>query len=212
VPPYAPGANPAGEAVPDVPVVTDTGRVSPSASIPAVDGITTDHVLTPGQVAYHATRDTSYIDPTSWSVTVYKHRHELDVYYKGHFFKRYHSVSGRSFEPGAKSWEGDRRTPEGIYTIVEKHPSRRFQWFLKLSYPNDDDRARYEQMCSDHLVPISDGHPVGLGDRIGIHGTDKPILNSGNINWTTGCISVDKADIVELYKLLPVGTLVVIKP
>jgi L,D-peptidoglycan transpeptidase YkuD (ErfK/YbiS/YcfS/YnhG family) len=37
-------------------------------------------------------------------------------------------------------------------------------------------------------------------------------LNRDNVNWTTGCISVDDEDIEELKKLLPDGTLVMIKP
>ena len=80
---------------------------------------------------------------------------------------------GRSFEPGTKLWEGDRRTPEGVYAIIEKHPSRRWDWFLTLNYPNEIDRHRYEQMRDGGEVPIEDGRPVGVGGRIGIHGTDE---------------------------------------
>jgi len=36
---------------------------------------------------------------------------------------------------------------------------------------------------------------------LGIHGTDLPILNSGNVDWTTGCISVDNDDISELARV-----------
>ncbi len=119
---------------------------------------------------------------------------------------------GRSFEPGTKLWEGDRRTPEGVYTIVEKHPSRRWEWFLTLNYPNVLDRRRYEQMRDGGVVPIEDGRPVGVGGRIGIHGSDEPLLNRGDVNWTTGCISVSDQDVDELHKLLPTGTVVIIKP
>ena len=37
-------------------------------------------------------------------------------------------------------------------------------------------------------------------------------ISADGVNWTTGCISVDNLNIVELYKLLPVGTVVIIKP
>ncbi|MDO8433253.1 MAG: L,D-transpeptidase [Candidatus Binatus sp.] len=168
--------------------------------------------LTPGQIAYRATRDASYIDPINWSVTIWKKRHQLIVYYKGRLFKTYHAVFGRSFDPGTKLWEGDRRTPEGVYAIIEKHQSRRWLCFLKLNYPNEIDRRRYEQLRDGGIVPAEDGSPIGAGGRIGIHGTDNPILNKGNVNWTTGCISVENQIIVELNKLLPVGTVVIIKP
>ena len=154
----------------------------------------------------------AFDDPLNWSVTIFKKRHQLVVYYKGRLFKTYHAVFGRSFELGTKLWEGDRRTPEGVYAIVEKHPSRRWDWFLTLNYPNSLDRYRYEQMRTGGEVPIADGHPVGVGGRIGIHGTDNPILNRGDVNWTTGCISVDDEDVEELMRILPNGTLVIINP
>jgi murein L,D-transpeptidase YafK len=150
-------------------------------------------------------------DPYSWSVMVYKSQHRLVVYYRGRFYKEYHAVFGRNLDFGTKIWSGDRRTPEGAYTIIAKRLNRRWRYFLKLSYPNQVDRARYEQLVIKGMVPRFHGHLISAGDGIGIHGTDEPILNDGNVNWTTGCISVDNGAIDELEALLPVGTLVVIK-
>ena len=138
----------------------------------------------------------------------YKSRYRLDVYYKGHLYTTYHAVFGRSLASGAKLWEGDRRTPEGAYHIVARHPSGRFRYFLRIDYPNDVDRVRFAELREDGKIPGR----VREGGEIGIHGTDNPILNIGNVNWTTGCISIDNSDIVELARLLPIGTLVVIKP
>src|SRR5216683_2309581 len=132
----------------------------------------------------------------------------LDVHYKGHLYTTYHAVFGRSLASGTKLWEGDRRTPEGAYHIVAKHPSGRFRYFLRIDYPNDVDRVRFAELREDGKIPGR----VREGGEIGIHGTDNPILNIGNVNWTTGCISIDNSDIVELARLLPIGTLVVIKP
>jgi len=196
-----------------VPTATPTSMPTP-VPLPQVkiDGVRTDRVPTPGQLLFDKTRDIAFLDPLNWSVTIYKKRHQLIVYYKSRMFKTYHAVFGRSFEPGTKLWEGDRRTPEGVYAIVEKHPSRRWDWFLTLNYPNDMDRQRYAQMRDDGELPKEDGHPVGVGGRIGIHGTDEPELNRGDINWTTGCISVDDEDVEELKRILPKGTLVIINP
>ncbi len=191
---------------------TPTPTATPTPSMVKIDGVITDRVPTPGQLLYKATRDISFLDPLSWSVTVLKKRHQLLVYYKGRLFKTYHAVFGRSFEPGTKLWEGDRRTPEGVYAIVDEHPSRRWEWCLTLNYPNVLDRRRYEQLRDGGAVPVEDGRPVGVGGRIGIHGSDNPLLNRGNINWTTGCISVNDQDVDELHKLLPTGTVVIIKP
>jgi len=166
------------------------------------------HGVLEGQRLFNQTHDLSFLDPANWSVIAYKSRYRLDIYYKGHLYTTYHAVFGRSLSSGAKLWEGDRRTPEGAYYIVAKHPSARFRYFLRIDYPNDVDRVRFAELREDGKIP----RRVREGGEIGIHGTDNPILNIGNVNWTTGCISIDNSDIVELARLLPIGTLVVIRP
>ncbi len=168
---------------------------------------------TPGSVLFDQTRDDSALDPMNWALSVFKKRHELTVYYKGRLFKKYDAVFGRNLDLGAKLWAQDRRTPEGVYTVVEKYPSTRFHWFLRLNYPNLVDLVRYETMRVNGVVPVdSNGKSPLVGSAIGIHGTDVPILNAGSINWTTGCISVNNKDVEDLERLLPVGTVVIIKP
>jgi lipoprotein-anchoring transpeptidase ErfK/SrfK len=147
-------------------------------------------------------------DPFDWVLHAYKSQHRMEVYFKGHLYRTYHAVFGRNLAAGAKLWEGDRRTPEGNYLIVGKHRSARFGWFLHISYPNERDHKRFEQSRAAHLIPAS----ANEGGQIGIHGTDSPYLNVSEVDWTTGCISVDNADIRELARLLPVGTLVIINP
>jgi lipoprotein-anchoring transpeptidase ErfK/SrfK len=164
--------------------------------------------LSEGQRLYYETRDSSPMNSLNWSVHVYKSAHRMEVYYKGGLYKTYHAVFGRSLGAGAKEWEGDMRTPEGDYLIVAKRRSRRFRWFLALNYPNAIDHARFVHLRAIGEVPGG----VREGGEIGIHGTEMPLLNVGDINWTTGCISVDNSDISELERLLPVGTLVVINP
>ncbi|HLI79759.1 MAG TPA: L,D-transpeptidase [Candidatus Binataceae bacterium] len=168
---------------------------------------------TPGSILFDQTHDDSALNPANWSVSVFKHRQALIVYYKGRLFKQYDAVFGRALDMGAKQWAQDRRTPEGVYTIIEKYPSMRFRWFLRLNYPNLVDRVRYETERVNGVVPVDgDGKSPTVGSAIGIHGTDVPILNAGHINWTTGCISVNNGDIDSLERLLPVGTVVIIKP
>jgi murein L,D-transpeptidase YafK len=147
-------------------------------------------------------------DPLSWAVHAFKSRHRLEVYFNGHLYKTYHAVFGRNLIAGAKLREGDRRTPEGNYLIIGKRRSARFVWFLHINYPNEDDHERFEESRADHLIPAG----ANEGGQIGIHGTDSPYLNIADVDWTTGCISVDNADISELAHILPVGTLVTINP
>jgi hypothetical protein len=195
---------------------TPAMSASPSARQSTLDpssaGRAVKNQPTEGVIALRNTKDAAIVrNPYSWSVMVYKSQHRLVVYYLGHFYKEYHAVFGRNLDPGTKLWSGDRRTPEGAYTIIAKRLNRRWRYFLKLDYPNNVDHARYKRLVSEGEVPRFHGRAIPEGDGIGIHGTDEPILNTGNVNWTTGCISVDNGAIDELEALLPVGTLVVIK-
>jgi murein L,D-transpeptidase YafK len=147
----------------------------------------------------------------SWTVKIYKSKHLLEVFYKGLFYRSYRAVFGRNLDTSAKLFAGDRRTPEGNYLIISKYPSRRWRWFLRLNYPNMIDLSRYDELRAAHEIPTVDGHEPNPGGSIGIHGTDVPMLNEGDINWTTGCISVDNSAVDELDSLLPVGTLVEIR-
>lgn len=180
---------------------------SPGVAAPAETG-SYPGALSEGERLYYETRDNSARNPLNWSIHVYKSRHRMELYYKGRLYKTFNAVFGRSRWAGGKEWEGDMRTPEGDYLIVAKRRSGRFGWFLALNYPNAIDHSRFVHMRALGEIPRG----VGEGGEIGIHGTETPLLNVSDINWTTGCISVDNSDIVELERLLPVGALVVINP
>jgi len=169
------------------------------------------HHLTEGQALLMETPDESCRDPISWSVIIHKSSYLVEVYYKGKHFDSFPAVFGRNPDHSAKEWEGDLRTPEGTYVIIDKYYTPRWKWFLRLNYPNYDDRARYDTMLGAGLVPVINGHLRHLGGAIGIHGTDRPSFNRTRINWTLGCISVDNDAIEELDRVLPIGTLVIIK-
>ncbi len=183
-------------------VLTPPHPAVAASSTPAAGG------AVPGMRLFLDDPSSATRNPINWTVHAWKSRHLLEVYYRGYLYRSYHAVFGRSRYGGPKEYEGDRRTPEGDYLIVSKRRSLRFRWFMKINYPNEQDRAEYDHMRADGDLPRG----VREGGSVGIHGTDNPILNEGDVDWTTGCISVDNADIRELESLLPVGTLVIIKP
>ncbi len=210
---------PEGAARANAPPARTAGGVTPAALIapvapraPKPASPAPTPALTPGQILYNGAHDAA-ADPLSWSVLIHKSHHELIVYYQSRLYANYSAVFGRNLDRGAKAYANDRRTPEGVYTITKKSPSRRFDWFLKLNYPNSTDRRRYRELRASRIVPVTGGgRPPGIGGSIGIHGTDVPVLNQGLVDWTTGCISVSNAAVAELARLLPVGTVVIIKP
>lgn len=139
-----------------------------------------------------------------WFVLVKRQCRTLSVYRKGEWVETYHHVSfGRN--PGDKLYEGDRKTPLGLYRMVGRRRHPRWSRFILLDYPNTSD-------LEAHRVAAEDGRaPKGPGSQIGIHGSDEPILNRGGVDWTYGCISLLDEDVRELYSTVPPGTLVLIE-
>ena len=84
------------------------------------------------------------------------------------------------------------------------HP--RWSRFLLLDYPNAADRA------ANQAAREAGRTNSGPGGAIGIHGTDEPTLNRQLVDWTLGCISLQNADIDDLYRRVPEGTPVWIRP
>ena len=80
--------------------------------------------------------------------------------------------------------------------------------FLNVSYPNDDDRARFADLKARGLVP--EGRGVGFG--IGIHGTGHASWNGHHKDedWTLGCIALDDDEIDEIASRVDDGTRIVI--
>lgn len=121
---------------------------------------------------------------------------------KGRVLKEYKIALGRV--AGAKEHQGDHKTPEGQYFIDQKNSNSRFHLALHISYPNSTDKKR--------------AHDAGVnpGSAIMIHGVEKEFSWLGSlqheVDWTDGCIAVSNQEIEEIWKLVPIGTPVEIKP
>ena len=103
-----------------------------------------------------------------------------------------------------KEREGDGRTPEGAYTIDARNSRSAFHLSIRVSYPDDKDKA--------HAAAL--GVPPG-GD-IYIHGQPneppKVPVDHPNRDWTTGCVAVTDAEMREIWSLVSTGARVVIHP
>lgn len=148
------------------------------------------------------------------------------ILYKGETpVKTYQAVFGRGYGNGDKQRMGDRRTPEGDFYICTMNHSRRFYKFMGLSYPGL--KHAEEGLRSGMIVPeeyamirkaieerLSPPWETRLGGAVGIHGRTAGDARpqSGDINWTDGCIALDNADIDEIYRVVSLGTPVTILP
>ena len=136
-------------------------------------------------------------------IVVYKAAHRLQAFSKGKLIVTYAIAIGKN-PVGPKEFEGDLKTPEGLYTINDRNPNSGYHKNLGISYPNEQDRAR---------AKVS-GKPVG-GD-VKIHGLENGKGYIGRFHrlkdWTNGCIALDNAEIDELYSHVPLGTPIEIRP
>jgi murein L,D-transpeptidase YafK len=143
-------------------------------------------------------------------IVIRKSCRTLDVYRYGERIRSYPAVFGQGGKE-RKLYEGDYRTPTGLYEIIGQHYHDRWEYFFLLDYPNAEDARRYQVAMSSGDIPVRGGAHAGIGGAVGIHGTDKPWLNRTGVDWTWGCISVDNDAIRELESLVHVGTPVLIQ-
>jgi murein L,D-transpeptidase YafK len=108
---------------------------------------------------------------------------------------------------GPKKREGDSVTPVGHYRVVKHLPSH-LRIFLQLDYPNADDRARFEELKKRGELPKN----ATIGGDIGIHGEPpeaKPFKKAEYLSH--GCVVLDDAEIDQVARMVPDGTLVEIE-
>src|SRR5437867_12441298 len=77
----------------------------------------------------------SWAETELYVVVVRKSCRTLDLYRNGYRIRSYPAVFGLS-SAGSKLYEGDHRTPSGLYSIIDKRRHPRWRHFLLLDYPN----------------------------------------------------------------------------
>ncbi|MBM3274270.1 MAG: L,D-transpeptidase family protein [Candidatus Sericytochromatia bacterium] len=134
-------------------------------------------------------------------VAVEKGKHLLTLYRGNSAIATYSVALGQS---GAKAKEGDGKTPEGRYTIDWRNARSRFHRSLHISYPSAADRARASAIGNnpggDIMIHGLPGHMAWLGP---LHRTR---------DWTLGCIAVTNQEIEQIWRLVPDGTPIEIRP
>ena len=128
---------------------------------------------------------------------------KLSIFRDGKSLKTYRVALGGN-PIGAKEQEGDRKTPEGVYTIDYRNPNSDYHLALHVSYPSDEDNTRAAQ------------RGVNAGFDIMIHGLPNGHGWIGAFHrwkdWTAGCIALTDEEIEELWRVTPDGTPIEIRP
>jgi murein L,D-transpeptidase YafK len=144
-------------------------------------------------------------------IVIRKSCRTLDVYRYGERIRSYPAVFGQAGTQERKLYQGDLRTPTGLYAIIGDRWHERWEHFFLLDYPNAADARRYEVAMAYDEIPVRGRGRAAIGGAVGIHGTDKPWLNRQGIDWTWGCISIDNDSVRDLASMVYVGTPVLIE-
>jgi len=134
-------------------------------------------------------------------IVVAKSQRRMDLM-SGDTVVRSYQIALGSAPEGDKRQQGDGKTPEGKYVIEGRNRASAFHLSLKISYPDATDRA---EAAARNVSP---------GGDIFIHGAPNGWMLPGQPpgDWTLGCIAVTKAEIEEIWRLVPDGTPVEIRP
>lgn len=139
-------------------------------------------------------------------IVVHKAARTMDLIAGGRVVATFHAIQLGGQPVGAKRFLGDRRTPEGHYTIDYGNGASAYRLALHISYPSPADAAA--------------ARAVGRqpGGMVFIHGqpndwTADP-ANPGRVpgDWTDGCIALRDDEIEALWRATPDGTPIDIEP
>ena len=137
------------------------------------------------------------------NLVVLKSERKLLAYSNGELIKTYTVALGRS-PVGAKAFEDDKKTPEGLYAINAKNPNSDYHKNLGISYPNSKD------------INYAKKSGKSPGGAIKIHGlrNDTGLISKFHrwFDWTLGCIAITDKEMDELYDAVAVGTPIEIRP
>lgn len=141
--------------------------------------------------------------PLADRVVVRKSERKLLLLRNGDVLRTYKVALGLRPE-GHKQYEGDFRTPEGLYRLTRRNPNSEYFLSIQIDYPNHDDTLRARR------------HGHRPGGSIMIHGQPnvprKPREYYSNVDWTEGCIAVSNSDMVEIWLMTPADTPIEIQP
>jgi murein L,D-transpeptidase YafK len=136
-------------------------------------------------------------------IVVHKKDRIMELMHQGQVLKTYKIALGGQ-PVGAKTRQGDHRTPEGVYITDRRKAHSQFHRALHISYPYAADRQRARKLG---VSPGGDIFIHGLPNGYGWIGSEHRARD-----WTDGCIAVTDQEIEEIWRLVGDGTPVEIRP
>lgn len=136
-------------------------------------------------------------------VIVMKKERTLTLMRQGKILKTYKVALGGN-PVGAKTRQGDHKTPEGVYLLDRRNAQSKFYKSIHISYPDAKDFIHARKLG------------VSPGGDVYIHGLPNGYKWVGSSHrlkdWTDGCVAVTDEEMDEIWRMVPDGTLIEIKP
>lgn len=146
---------------------------------------------------------------STYYIIIDKSDYELKVYDEEGWYATYPIVFG-SKDLSDKMREGDKKTPDGKFKVIQKKIHSKWSYELLLDYPNEASIQRFNERKQKGVLPKN----AKIGSGIAIHATrpEEEWTVDNFYNWTDGCVSVKYSEMKDLYSFIPVGTPVTIQP
>lgn len=141
----------------------------------------------------------SYDGPPVTQVIVQKSQRRM-MLLSGNRALKIYDVGLGTHPVGHKQFEGDGKTPEGLYFVDRRNPDSRYHLSVGVSYPNDQDRA----------FAFAQGRSPGGDIFIHGQGPEGRVLATHRRDWTVGCIAVTDKEVEEVYAMVRDGTPILI--
>jgi murein L,D-transpeptidase YafK len=136
-------------------------------------------------------------------IVVEKQAHTLTLYRGASPLKTYSVALGRG-GLGPKTEAGDNKVPEGTYRITGRNSQSEFHRSLRVGYPTP------EQKRVDARAGVAPGGDImvhGIRNGLGWLG---PLHRA--VDWTRGCVALTDGEMDEVWRAVPDGTPIEIKP
>ncbi|HSR62402.1 MAG TPA: L,D-transpeptidase [Gammaproteobacteria bacterium] len=160
-----------------------------------------------------------------YKLVISKSEQQLSVVMNDKVIKEYRIAFGKGGK-GTKRRLGDKKTPVGVYKIIDFKDDSRFHYFMQLDYPNLLDAwygyknsvisaREFKAIANAFRTKKKPPQDTKLGGYIGIHGlgetNDQKLMIHNDFNWTQGCIAITNEQINDLRQYVTIGTQVIIE-
>lgn len=158
-------------------------------------------VLIAGLAACGPGKFKTYSGPPVTEVLVKKGERKMYLL-SGNTALKVYDISLGNMPIGPKQFEGDGKTPEGMYFIDRRNPDSRYHLSIGVSYPNPNDTA----------FALAQGQRPGGDIFIHGQGPEGRELSRQARDWTAGCIALTDDEVEDVYAMVPDGTPILITP